>query len=308
MIYTRRDFGRLALLALAAPNSKIKGVQIGAITYSFRQGVPKAEIIPDMAKIGLSEVELMSGDAEAMAGAPSVPLGGGGRGRASLTPEQIAAREAQRKALKDWRAAAMRATWDGVRKQCTDAGVALTILCYNMNVNMADEEIEYAFAMAKAMKVKAISCSATVTFAKRVAPFADKHKIVWAGHGHDNTSDPEQFAKPETFEFIMSLSRYIGVNLDIGHFTAAGYDPIPFIQKHHARITNLHLKDRKKEHGPNVPWGTGDTPIKEVLLLLSKEKYPIPANIELEYPIPAGSDPVAEVGKCYQYAKKCLEG
>jgi hypothetical protein len=68
------------------------------------------------------------------------------------------------------------------------------------------------------------------------------------------------------------------------------------------------LKDRKKEHGPNVPWGTGDTPIKEVLLLLSKERYPIPANIELEYPIPAGSDPVAEVGKCYQYAKGCLEG
>jgi len=308
MIYTRRDFGRLALLALAAPNSKIKGVQIGAITYSFRQGVPKAEIIPDMAKIGLSEVELMSGDAEAMAGAPSVPQGGGGRGRAPLSPEQIAAREAQQKALKDWRSAATPATWEGVRKQCTDAGVALTILCYNMNVNMADEEIEYAFAMAKAMKVKAISCSATVTFAKRVAPFADKHKIVWAGHGHDNTSDPEQFAKPETFEFIMSLSKYIGVNLDIGHFTAAGYDPIPFIQKHHARITNLHLKDRKKDHGPNVPWGTGDTPIKEVLLLLSKDRYPIPANIELEYPIPAGSDPVTEVGKCYQYAKGCLEG
>ena len=299
MIYTRRDIGRLALAALAAPNSpphsKIKGVQIGAITYSFRQGVPKAEIMPDMAKIGLSEVELMSGDAEVLAGAP-------------LTPAQIAAREARQKAIKDWRAAATPATWEGVRKQCSDAGIALTILCYNMNVNMADEEIEYAFAMAKAMKVKAISCSATVTFARRVAPFADKHKIVWAGHGHDNTSDPEQFAKPETFEFIMSLSKYIGVNLDIGHFTAAGYDPIPFIQKHHARITNLHLKDRKREHGPNVPWGTGDTPIKEVLLLLSKEKYSIPANIELEYPIPAGSDPVAEVGKCYRYARKCLEG
>ena len=117
-----------ASLALAAPNSKIKGVQIGAITYSFRQGVPKAEIIPAMAKIGLSEVELMSGDAEAMAGAPSVPQGGGGRGRAPLTPEQIAAREAQQKALKDWRAAATPATWEGVRKQCTDAGVALTIL------------------------------------------------------------------------------------------------------------------------------------------------------------------------------------
>jgi sugar phosphate isomerase/epimerase len=314
MFYSRRELGRLALAslpaaaALAAPNSKIKGVQIGAITYSFRQGVPKPEIIPDMVKIGLSEVELMSGDAEALAGAPAVAPGGGGRGRAPLTPEQMAAREAQQKAFKDWRGAAKPATWEGVRKQFNDAGIALAILCYNMNVNMADEEIDYAFAMARAMKVKAISCSATVTFAKRVAAFADKYKIVWAGHGHDNTSDPEQFAKPETFEFIMSLSKYIGVNLDIGHFTAAGYDPIPFIQKHHARITNLHLKDRKKDHGANVPWGQGDTPIKEVLLLLSKERYPIPANIEFEYPIPAGSDAATEVGKCYQYARKCLEG
>ena len=313
MIYSRRELGRLALASLpaasvlAAPNSKIKGVQIGAITYSFRQGVPKPEIIPDMVKIGLSEVELMSRDAEALAGAPAPAAGGGGRGRAPLTPEQISAREAQQKALKDWRAAATPATWLGVKKQFNDAGIALAILCYNMNVNMADDEIDYAFAMARAMRVKAISCSATVTFAKRVAAFADKHRIVWAGHGHDNTSDPEQFAKPETFEFIMSLSKYIGVNLDIGHFTAAGYDPIPFIQKHHARITNLHLKDRKKDHGPNVPWGQGDTPIKEVLMLLSKEKYNIPANIEFEYQIPAGSDAVTEVGKCYQYAKGCLE-
>ncbi len=328
MVYTRRDLGRFALtslpvaglvsiprMALAAPNSKIKGVQIGAITYSFRQSVPKPEIIPDMVKIGLSEAELMSGDAEALAGAPAAPAvgGGGGRGRgpgggrAPLTPEQIAARDAQQKALKDWRATTTPATWEGIRKKFSDAGIAVAILCYNMNVNMADDEIDYAFGMAKAMKVKAISCSSTVTFAKRVAPFADKHKIVWAGHGHDNTSDPEQFAKPETFELIMSLSKYIGVNLDIGHFTAAGYDPVPFIQKHHERITNLHLKDRKKDHGPNVPWGQGDTPIKDVLLLLSKEKYNIPANIEFEYAIPEGSDAVTEVGKCYQYAKSCLE-
>jgi sugar phosphate isomerase/epimerase len=326
MVLTRRDLAKSALASLpaaavlcgprrafAAPNSKIKGVQIGAITYSFRQGVPKHEIIPDMVKIGLSEVELMSGDAEALAGAPPAPAvsGGGGRGRGSgrapLTPEQTAARDAQQKALKDWRATTTPATWEGVVKKFHEAGITVAILCYNMSVNMPDDEIEYAFTMAKAMKVKAISCSSTVTFAKRVAAFADKHRIVWAGHGHDNTTDPEQFAKPETFELITSLSKYIGVNLDIGHFTAAGYDPIPFIQKHHARITNLHLKDRKKDHGPNVPWGQGDTPIKEVLLLLSKEKYIFQGNIEFEYPIPEGSDAVTEVSKCYQFARNCLE-
>jgi sugar phosphate isomerase/epimerase len=322
MILTRRDFGKIALSALpaallAAPNSKIQGVQIGAITYSFRQGVPKAEIIPDMVKIGLSEVELMSGDCEALAGAPAPPsFGGGGRGpggvRPQITPEQRAAMAEAQKAVKDWRASTTPATFEPVKQKFHDAGIDLHILCYNMGTNVTDDEIDYAFRMARTTGVKAMSSSSTVTVAKRVAPFADKYKIVWAGHGHDNVADPEQFAKPETFENIMSFSKYIGVNLDIGHFTAAGYDPIPFIQKHHARITNLHLKDRKKNpegggRGANVPWGQGETPIKEVLLLLRKEKYPIPANIELEYAIPEGSDAVAEVAKCYQYAKACLE-
>ena len=78
--------------------------------------------------------------------------------------------------------------------------------------------------MAQAMGVKAISSSSTVAVARRIPPFAEKYAITWAGHGHDNVADPEQFAKPETFELIMSFSKNIGVNLDIGHFTAAGYD------------------------------------------------------------------------------------
>ena len=323
MALTRRDFGRIALaalpagrVALAAPNSKIKGVQLGAITYSFRQGVPKEDIIPGMVKIGLSEVELMSGDCEALAGMPSAPPGPGGRGRGGrgtpLTPEQQAAIAARQKEMKDWRAATTPATFHAVKQKFKDAGIDLRILCYNMGRNIADDEIDYAFKMAQATGVKAISSSSTVTIAKRVAPFADKYKIVWAGHGHDNVADPEEFAKPETFELIMSLSKHIGVNLDIGHFTAANYDPIPFIQKHHDRITNLHLKDRKKNpagggRGANVPWGGGDTPIKEVLLLMKKEKYNFPANIELEYAIPEGSDAMTEVAKCYEYAKNCLE-
>ncbi len=137
-----------------------------------------------------------------------------------------------------------------------------------------------------------------------MAPFADKHKMMWGAHGHDNTTDPDEFSTPESFATAMSYGKYMGVNLDIGHFFAANYDPVAYIKEHHARITNLHLKDRKKDHGPNVPWGQGDTPIKEVLLLLKKEKYPLPANIEYEYKGTDGT--VIEVSKCVEFCKKAL--
>jgi len=219
--------------------------------------------------------------------------------------------EAYQKSVAEWKKGATAARWKDVRKKFNDAGVDVQILCYNMNLNTTPEEMDYAFQMARDLGVRAMSCSTTVTVAKRVAPFADKYKIMWGGHGHFNIYDPEEFAKPETFREIMGFGKYIGVNLDIGHFTQAGYDPLTFIPEIHDRITNLHLKDSNKPDkcgvaAPTQPWGQGQTPIKEVLQLMRKNKYKFPANIELEYRIPEGSNSVAEVAKCYEFARKCL--
>ena len=310
MSYSRRDFGKLALAALPLAaarggiDSKFKGVQIGAITYSFR-AIDAKEVIPAMVKIGLGEAELMSNHCEALAGAPQPPsFGGGGRGRGQRTPEQ-------QEEMKKWRMSTSADTFKAVRKQFNDAGIQVPVLCFNQRMTATDDDIEYAFQMAKALGVHAISSSSTVSFARRVAPFADKHKMMWSGHGHDNVADPEEFATPKSFETITSFSKYIGINLDIGHFTAAGFDAVPYIKQVHERITNLHLKDRNKPTpgGPrpgNVVWGQGDTPIKDVLLFMAKEKYKFPANIEFEYQVPQGSDVVTEVGKCFDYCKKVL--
>jgi len=239
------------------------------------------------------------------------PREGRGGGRGQMTPEQQEAQRLQRENLKKWRMSSSLATFKTVKEKFKNAGIDLRILCFNQRMNATDDDIEYAFQMAKALDVKAISSSSTVAFAKRVAPFADKHKMIWAGHGHDNVADPEEFATPKSFETIMSYSKYIWINLDIGHFTAAGFDPISYIRQVNSRITNLHLKDRKKraEGGvrpANLPWGQGDTPIKEVLQFISKEKYNFPANIELEYSIPADSDVITEMSKCLQYCKSAL--
>jgi sugar phosphate isomerase/epimerase len=314
--YSRRDFGRLvaaglplSLVLRAGADSKINGVQIGAITYSFRTMTNPEDIVAAYKTIGLSEAELMSNHAEALAGAPPAPpFGGGGRGRGQqMTDEQRAAadkaRQARAEQMKQWRTSVSMDKFKDVRKTFNDAGVDVRLLCYNMNVNTTkDEEIEYAFQLAKALGVKAISTSTQVSMAKRLAPFADKHQLMVGFHGHDQTDRPDEVSTEETFKTVMAASKYLGANLDIGHYTAAGGDPMAFIEQYHDRITNLHLKDRKKNHGENVPWGQGDTPIKPVLLLLKDKKYDIPANIEFEY----GGDPVVEVGKCLEYCRQVL--
>jgi sugar phosphate isomerase/epimerase len=137
-----------------------------------------------------------------------------------------------------------------------------------------------------------------------VIPFAEKHKMVVAFHGHSNITDPDEFATPQSFAAALEMSKYYRTNLDIGHFTAAGYDAVAYIQQHHDKITHLHLKDRKKNQGPNTPWGQGDTPIKQVLQLLKDKKYPIPAYIEYEYK-GTGTSP-EEVKKCFEFTKAAL--
>jgi sugar phosphate isomerase/epimerase len=314
MHYTRRNFGKLALAAApvaaacaAAPiDSKYHGVQIGAITYSFNSianSDPEA-IIRAYVEIGLGEAELMSNHCEALAGAPRA-VRGGGRG-ATLTPEQQAARQAQQEQIRAWRGSANAATWKGVRKKFNDAGIEVAVLCYNMNDNMKDEDIEYGFSMAEGLGVQAISTSTTLSMAKRIAPIADRHKLLVGYHGHDATNDPNQTATLESYDTLMAYGKYSGVNLDIGHFTAANYDAVAFIKAHHAKITNLHVKDMKRDHGAYTPFGQGDTPMRGVLQLLKKEKYGFPANIELEYPIPADSNLIAEMKKCLAYCKDCL--
>ncbi len=344
-----RAQGRGAGRPIAKPNSRYAGVQIGVISYSFntiptmdliptvaKLGINEVELMsnhaetlvgaptaPPRAPAGVGRGGAGGGGAapaggrgaapavayysgEQCAPRPAAQAPAGNAATPALSPEQQKFREDQAK----WRTSEeTMGKYRDLRKQFDDAGIELALLCYNMNGNIADEEIDYAFRMAQALGVKGITSSSTVTIAKRVAAFADKYKTIWAGHGHDDVCDAEQFAKPETFEMIMGLSPYIYVNLDIGHYTAAGYDPVPFIRRYNARISNLHLKDRFRTlgrgRGANVRWGDGETPIREVLQLLRREQYAFPANIEYEY---QGTDAVIEVAKCLQYAKDILVG
>ena len=101
-------------------------------------------------------------------------------------------------------------------------------------------------------------------------------------------------------------AKYNGANLDIGHFIGGHKtSPIPFLKQHHDRITHIHVKDKTLDDA-NVPFGKGDTPIKEALQVIRDNKWKIQATIEFEYPVPEGSDRMTELAKSLQYCKDAL--
>jgi len=335
MLFTRREFNKLALTALpvnslvrfpsAKPNSRFGGVQIGVIApYSFR-GLPSSadDLLKYLVQLGINVVEMQSEPVEAYAGAPARGRGpggpppGAGQGRPAgappvgerppISPEQQAERRARAEELRQWRLSASMDKYKELRRKYDDAGVTIHIVKFGLNTSMPAEEIDYCFNVAKALGCRSVTCEPPLSQTKQLGEFAAKHQIMLGYHGHSNMTSEEAFAKPSSWETAMAHSKYNGCNIDIGHFTAGNnVSPAEFIKKHHARITNLHLKDRKLDQGPNMPWGKGDTQIKEILQLMRKEKYKFPACIELEYPVPEGSTVLAELAKCVEYCKEAL--
>jgi sugar phosphate isomerase/epimerase len=332
------------LLAADKPNSKFNGTLVGVIApYSFHNMPSDAtSILNDLLQANISGVEMQNTTAELYAGAPlpagrgggggargpaaggapggnatpggaapaagaGAPAGGAGAargGRAPLTPEQIAAQKAAAEALASWRASASMDKYQELRKLYEDAGVWIYGFKLQLTDTMSDAEYDYAFNVAKALGANQLTMEMPTDSAitKRVGDFAAKHKLMVGYHEHTQ-------ATPTLWDEAIAQSQYNGINIDVGHYVQSGNkDSVAFIQKNHARITSVHLKDMSlPENGAqNHPWGQGDTPIKEILALIKKEKYPFPVTIELEYTVPDGSDSEKEIIKCLQYCKDGL--
>jgi sugar phosphate isomerase/epimerase len=243
--------------------------------------------------------EPVMGNDPAAAGARQ---GGGGRG-GTQTPEQMAAADAERK----WRMGLSMDIFKDLRKMYNDAGVTIYAV---KDVRMgSDEDLEYTFAVAQALGANHITLELpsgpnAVPTLKRLGEWAVKKKIYVAYHTHAQGS-------MTAFDQAFAISPGNMANVDLGHLVAGGNrggNPIDFLNKHHARISSFHLKDRTTPQNCalNLAWGTGETPIKDILQTVRKNKWTFPASIELEYEIPAGSDAVKEVAKCVQYCRAAL--
>jgi sugar phosphate isomerase/epimerase len=312
--YTRREFSKLSVVAAAgafaigarsawavaplAPDaSKINGVQIGLnVPYSFSNPKMTNEgIWTNCIEVGIGAVELRTQPVEIFLGAPEDMV---------FPPKGFSSSDAKANAekLAQWRKTVSVDRAKDLRKSYENAGVLIQIVKVDGIFNMSDGELDYVFNLAKALGGRAISTeiSKKEDDLKRVGSFADKHEMMVGYHGHAET-------RPEHWEKAFALAKFNGANVDLGHFVAGNNtSPIPFIKEHHARITHVHVKDRKMHNGANTPFGEGDTPIKEVLQLLRENKWPIQATIEFEYKVPEGSTRMTEIARAVSYCRNAL--
>lgn len=271
----------------ANPNSKFFGVQIGVITYSYRSMPHDVhQLLKYIVESGISAVELMGESVEDYAGKP-----------------------ADKSKVAEWRATVSMDKFKEVRKMFRKAGVSIYAFKPSaLGTNNTDAEIEYAMRAARALGARSVTVELPKdpAHSQRLGAIAARNKVYVGYHAHTQATDT-------AWDIALSQSPYNSINLDCGHYIAAGGNNtkaslLAFIEARHERMTSFHLKDRRsKENGAaNLPWGEGDTPIKDILNLLKEKKYNIPVSIELEYKIPEGSNAVKEVQQCLSFAKQAL--
>jgi sugar phosphate isomerase/epimerase len=310
----------------STPNSNFGGVQMGAITYSWRDlpgGVDN--VIKYCKEAGISSIELMSNDAEEYLGAPKNPMMGmfgppppakapagappatppPARQRPELTAEQKAAMAKYNQDIKAWRLALPMSKYEDMRKLFDNAGIKIHIIKFSP-ARWSDEEIDYAFKAAKALGAKGVTEEIGMDAVKKLAPFAEKNGLYAIFHQH------MQFATPGfNYDQFMAVSPAVMFNFDSGHFFGStGIHPNTIIEKYHDRIVSIHMKDKT---GPktdpantNQVWGQGEAPIEDILLLIKKNGWPIYCDIELEYDVKPWSTSVKEVKTCAHYARQIL--
>ncbi len=290
------------------PDSNFGGVQVGAITYSWRSMPSSVEdILHYCLQSGISTIEMMGDVIEKYAGlpqGPAKPEPGVMLSDADLAKFEKATAEA-RDAQKEWRLSVPMKKFEELRTMYNDAGVTIHIAKFSPE-SWSDKEVEYAFRAAKALGAKGVTNEIGDMAAQRLGPIAQKMGMYAIFHQHLQPGEPGW-----TFDKFLDYSPSNMLNFDAGHyFGATGLHPNGIIERLHKRIVSIHLKDKTGPKGnppnTNMPWGQGETPIADILLLIKKNKWPIYVDIELEYPVPEGSDAVAEVTKCVEYCRKIL--
>ena len=302
------------------PNSSRNGVRLGVISYSFRELADQSAeaILQYIKECGVNGVELMGETAESFLGSPENKIDNKVfkvlSRKKKITEEErkhladlILQKESYDKDYEQWRKKVSIADYARLRKMYNDAGVSIYAFKpnYLLSKGNSDANINYAMQAGKFLGAShvTIELPRKPEHSLKLGQLAEKNGIYIAYHGHEQQN-------PTWWDTALSQSPNNAINLDLGHYVAAGNpDPMRLIKDKQQHILSMHIKDRKNPANgkKNMPFGRGDTPVKEALQLMRDQKYTFPATIEYEYKTPAGSTIINEIKKSIVYCKDALE-
>ena len=313
----------MVLASCASAPSDDLGVTIGVQTYSFRTQEDESPlaILEYIKETGIKHVELMGNHAEPFAGAPASPMDDPAKRafmikqwrQQELTEEEaelaVLLREEMAQFNADmakWRSEVDYSKFEELRDLYAANGIS--IYAFKPSVfekENTDDDIRYGMRAAKALGADHVTVEHPEDdeHTARLGKIAEEEGILMAYHGHMQQT-------PTLWDTALAQSSGNSMNLDFGHYIAAeNENPLQIIKDKHASIASMHLKDRQKKSngGGNLMWGTGDTPIAEVVTLIRDNGYTFPITVELEYEIPEGSDAVQEVKRSFEYIKNILK-
>ncbi|MBI3850524.1 MAG: sugar phosphate isomerase/epimerase [Verrucomicrobia bacterium] len=155
------------------------------------------------------------------------------------------------------------------------------LVCYTFGVNgtsMDKEDNRKLFEFARVMGIKVI-----VVEPRQMAQWDNLEELVkeydikLAIHNHGLTST---YGNPETVKKILNArDKRIGVCLDAGHATGAGFDIAKVFREYDGRVFDIHLKDKKvekvdgKETIHDVEIGTGQANYKGLFAELKRANW-----------------------------------
>jgi sugar phosphate isomerase/epimerase len=250
------------------PSSRFGGVQIGCMTWSFRDR-PLPEALNDVVKIGFSSVELWSGHLD--------PFKAG-------DAEIIA--------------------W---KKRFAEAGVRITSYFVDFEDKASDQQTSRNFEAGRLLGADVLSSNVAKSLVPRVDKACRKFKMYVGLHNEVyGRPEPDQVQFPADYdEVFRKSSHWIAATIDLGHLYAAGYDPVEFIRKYQHRIVSVHLKDENRvlPHYTDFPFGKGPTPLIACLRALQQVHFERSANIEWGV---ENMNPVQGVAEAFAYVRRAL--
>ena len=282
---------RAAAQARTNPNrSYINGVQFGLQPFCYHDLAMnvqnRPELVRRLVQNGMGMVELHATWCEPRFDGPGVST------------------EEAREKLRSWRVHAQPDYYRKIKKELDDAGISIFTYYVNISDADTDAEIDATYEAAKTLGAKGCVGSYGLQIAQRLVPFSARHGLFAGLHNHDNLSDPDAFNTEESFVRGLSFSPGFKATLDVRHFTAANGDCIGFLERHHDRVSSVHLGDRRRNNGRSTPFGEGDAPIIEILRLIRDNRWPIVALLEFEHGTLRTE--VEEVRLMFDYCKRAL--